>query len=478
MRFSVQSKDRHGSPPVAHHRHELGFLIASLTSALLFFAASALAFRSLSYDEFGGLSAALAIGTFIAAGTQIGAGYELPRLARNQPQSVSSAYLGFLAGSLTVGGLVAAVGYHVTATSTVQRWALLFAMVTGAQLVSDGYLRARGALTTLWRLNLGLNGALLLVTVGSLTSGSLNAVRFLISVIAIKAAFATVVLSLSLATKPARPRIGPLRQGVTNGTTIVITVFGLGMLDVLTLGVTGISAGTYLSARHFGYGIFLALVQEGILPILVRRLAAHQQLDRRMIGLASVGVSSLVGVGAVSVAVVLAWVKQDLTAEYVQAAVLVGVGLLMHTNAVFALKVGYVCNRLPLSRVGCYAVTAVVAMSAAAVSGGIVAVSIVWAAVNAGIALAQHRENFLQNSRQLTSPPLPTTTMPPSLTVNRSRSDSASTPSCAPLFTSAFLSMIAPRTTAPGPIDESSIMIESSTTAPDAIRTPGDNTEL
>ncbi len=373
---------------------ELGFLIASQAGAVLFFAASALAFRSLSYAEFGALSGTLAIGTFIAAGSQLGAGYELPRLARRSPESAASAYLGFLACSLMAGGLITSVGLVIFAGGGFQRWALPFGLVAGAHLVSDGFLRATGALTRLWQLNLVLHAALVISTVFALGFGVFDPLWFLFSVMAIKVAFTLAVAARTGRTNSFRVALTPVRSGLAGGTSIVVTVFGLGILDVLAVTAASVPAGTYLSARHFGYGIFIAVVQEGLLPVLVGRLTSRTEIDHRSMGLASLGVSAVVGVGAIVVAIVLAVLKQELTADYTAAALYVGLGLMAHTNAVFALKVGYVCNRLSIGRTTTYIAAAAVTVGAAVLGGaGLAALSLTWAGVNGGIALVQYRAN-------------------------------------------------------------------------------------
>ena len=284
----------------------VGFLSLTALAAICFFAASMVAFQSLQLEAFATSSAALAVSTFIGAVMQFGAVYVLPSAARSGSDARDRAFARLLFRSATSCAGVVVVALAIP-LSEFFRYGLLVGAATGVQLVCDQLVRCRAELRFLGWLNATLHGIFLASVIAASVSGTLTASVLLTMVFCVKAGFALAVLVRFGLPKTDNGGVPRFEAGSLNGPlTAAALICLLGTVDVLLIQALDMNAADYIALRHFGYCLFLLVVQESAMPLLVARLVKKGAFAVRQLILVAVALSVAVGAASVVLGVLLA----------------------------------------------------------------------------------------------------------------------------------------------------------------------------
>jgi hypothetical protein len=287
-----------------------GFFGLTALAAMCFFAASMIAFQALQLEAFATSSAALAVSTFVGAVLQFGAVYVLPNAVRSGSGARDRAFAHLFFRSATAGAGVVVVALALPLPEFL-RFGLLVGAATGVQLVCDQLVRCRAELRFLGGLNATLHGTLLALVIAASASGTLTASGFLTMVFCVKAGFALAVLVRFGLPETNNGGVSPSAAGsLTGAQTAAALICLLGMVDVLLIEAWDMNGADYIALRHFGYGLFLLVVQESAMPLVVARLVRKGAFPVRQLTLFAVALSLAVGVASVVLGMVLAIMRE------------------------------------------------------------------------------------------------------------------------------------------------------------------------
>lgn len=283
-----------------------GFLGLTALAAICFFAASTIAFQTLRLEAFATSSAALAVSTFVGAVLQFGAVYVLPNAARGGSGARDFAFARLLVRSATAGAGVVLIAL-VLPLPEFLHYGLLVGAATGVQLVCDQLVRCRAELRFLGGLNATLHGTFLALVFAASVSGVLSAPGFLTMIFCVKVGFALAVLGRFGLPKMDNGDVSrSSASSLTAPQTAAALICLLGTVDVLLIKVWDMNGADYIALRHFGYGLFLLVVQEGAMPLLVARLVTKGALPVRQLIFVAVGLSTAVGAASTLLGLLLA----------------------------------------------------------------------------------------------------------------------------------------------------------------------------
>jgi hypothetical protein len=284
----------------------VGFLGLTALAALCFFAASMIAFQTLQLEAFATSSAALAVSTFVGAVMQFGAVYVLPNAAKRGSGARDRAFAHLLFRSATAGAGVVVVALALPLPEFL-RYGLLVGAATGVQLVCDHLVRCRAELRFLGGLNATLHGTFLVLVFAASVSGTLTASGFLTMVFWVKAGFALAVLVRFGLPETDNSGVPRSEAGsLTGAQTAAALICLLGTVDVLLIEAWDMNGAEYIALRHFGYGLFLLVVQESAMPLLVARLVMKGAFPVRQLTLFAVALSTAVGTVSIVLSLLLA----------------------------------------------------------------------------------------------------------------------------------------------------------------------------
>lgn len=314
------------------------FLMLTVLSAAGFFAATSTAFVILPISEFSRVAAMLALSTVIGAVLQFGAAYSLPEAARRNPEALNRLFLRLFAVSATC-GVIATLTASLLSASDYVVLGIALGGFKGIHIICDNYLRSHTAVLTLSGLNAFLHISFFAVIFWLALRGALTGELFLILMMMIKLSF--VILAMR-AIPPFRASgasdLSSVFRAGLRGSLAVILVFGMGALDVIILAFGEIDTAQFISLRHFGYGLFLTLVQDCTLPLLLSHLILRAELPVVPV---AIGLAGVVGVMSVALGYGLGMLpdKPEMSADI---SVLIFASMTSHAFAVIAFNAAYI----------------------------------------------------------------------------------------------------------------------------------------
>ncbi len=317
------------------------YLMLTFLSAGGFFAATSTAFVILPISEFSHVAAMLALSTVIGAVLQFGAAYSLPEAARRNPEVQNRLFFRLLAVSAACG---------VSATLVANLWTDSHYLVLGIALggckgihiICDNYLRSHTAVLTLGSLNAFLHASFFAIALSLALFGELTGGRFLILMMLTKLCFAVLaILAIPPTSAGSTAGLSSIFRIGVNGSLAVILVFGMGALDVVTLAFKQFDNAQFISFRHFGYGLFLTLVQDCALPLLLSHLILRAKLPMVHIASVAIALAGVVGVMSVALGYGLGMIPQK-PAMSVDISALIFASMTSHAFAVVAFNAAYI----------------------------------------------------------------------------------------------------------------------------------------
>ena len=317
------------------------FLTLTVLSSGSIFGATFASYLYLSLSEFSKVAVALALSTVIGAALQLGAAYSLPAAAHCDGGTRNRLFIRLIIlsafGGVVCFGLVS--GFYVSDYLTM---AALLGALKGLQIICDNYLRSRSAILALSGLNAALNTAFFLLITALALTGNLSGNLFLYCMMATKLSF--VVATLLIAPPNdlhSEEKLSSLLATGLQGTGAVVLIFGLGNFDVIVLSFLSIESAQFIAMRHFGYGLFLTLVQDSAIPLLLAHLLRRSVLSNFGLAAIGLGLSLLVGILAIALGVGLSALPGK-TSLPISSALLIFATLSSHTLAVFSFNAAYV----------------------------------------------------------------------------------------------------------------------------------------
>lgn len=325
---------------------ELHFLILAGSSALCFFLATVILLTEIPTSEFAAVASVLAIGLIVANLLQFGADSNLPRHARSKDGDLRSPVT---AHFLIMGGisivcllfLLAASGSIRNDFQWILSWSLVFGIAGSLQLICDAFLRSRNEIFRIATANiiLGITSVALIMVLA--LKDILTADIFLSILLTVKLVFALLVICRPVfrLTLNTRSVLDSLKR-TPIGFIGAVSLLSLGLLDnMLLLSQVDVPAvASYISAKHFAYGVYLAAVQDGCMPILIAFLVRNNTINLYHLSVLCLALSCAVFMASLSIGLLITSGDTFTTTSRFMVVAIAATGVAIHTLAAFSLR--------------------------------------------------------------------------------------------------------------------------------------------
>jgi len=326
-------------------REFLFLLIAGLSATCFFLSSLVLLFNSIASD-FAIVASVLALGLILANLLQFGSDTNLPRQARFKSTDLSASVTAHLLITLLISGVLAVtlVQYEQRLSANLYwllTWSLAVGTAGGCQYICDAFLRSRGEIFRIAITNLVLGIVALLIVCILAYLEALTPTIYVAVTVAVRICFCMSVMfrqvfSLTYNLKSICISVLSTPVGFVGAATLLI----LGLLDnvLLIRDIVNPEVALYINIKHFAYGVYIAAVHEGCMPLLIAYLVRNKVVDLRKIVLLAMVVAVLVASASFVLGMFVISAKTIGSTTSLELIAMVSCGIGCHVLGAFALR--------------------------------------------------------------------------------------------------------------------------------------------
>lgn len=322
--------------------------ILSISSSIIIFGASFIAYQLDAYETFATVSVYLTISMIISTIIQFGADHNLPQTALHSREKLNTIFSFHIVICIIFSILIFIVSLIFSnifgGQNNFSFIPILLGCVTGFQLIADSLLRAKSALLKLGILHFSINLLILVSVIILMLFNNSNAIIYVYCLIIAKFVFflAVVICDYSGSKITVEDMMNTCLR-LPAGAIIAAICILCGTLDIILIAffAEGEEAQNYISIKYFAYGIYLALVNEALLPTLISRFVNSSSIILKSFFLYTMFLSLTIGLLTLFVCELIIYIKEG-EFYYSDSPLQIAVGITLHTFSMLSLKMYFI----------------------------------------------------------------------------------------------------------------------------------------